>query len=109
MLLDKKAMRCYYQQYEKKSVRDLHSRAEAATWMSFGKVPLLEMPQQTMELLQNLLCYLLFGTIISAVSPWLLLLLTAAPAANWFCVRHITATNTARGPNARTSSERPIM
>ena len=87
VLLDKKAMRCYYQQYEKKSVRDLHSRAEAATWMSFGKVPLLEMPQQTMELLQNLLCYLLFGTIISAVSPWLLLLLTAAPAANWFCVR----------------------
>ena len=87
VLLDKKAMRCYYQQYEKKSGRDLHSRAEAATWMSFGKVPLLEMPQQTMELLQNLLCYLLFGTIISAVSPWLLLLLTAAPAANWFCVR----------------------
>ena len=87
VLLDKKAMRCYYQQYEKKSVRDLHSRAEAATWMSFGKVPLLGMPQQTMELLQNLLCYLLFGTIISAVSPWLLLLLTAAPAANWFCVR----------------------
>ena len=87
VLLDKKAMRCYYQQYEKKSVRDLHSRAEAATWMSFGKVPLLEMPQQTMELLQNLLCYLLFGTIISAVSPWLQLLLTAAPAANWFCVR----------------------
>lgn len=87
VLLDKKAVRCYYQQYEKKSVRDLHSRAEAATWMSFGKVPLLEMPQQTMELLQNLLCYLLFGTIISAVSPWLLLLLTAAPAANWFCVR----------------------
>ena len=87
VLLDKKAMRCYYQQYEKKSVRDLHSRAEAATWMSFGKVPLLEMPQQTMELLQNLLCYLLFGTIISAVSPWLLLLLAAAPAANWFCVR----------------------
>ena len=87
VLLDKKAMRCYYQQYEKKSVRDLHSRAEAATWMSFGKVPLLEMPQQTMELLQNLLCYLLFGTIVSAVSPWLLLLLTAAPAANWFCVR----------------------
>lgn len=87
VLLDKKAMRCYYQQYEKKSVRDLHSRAEAATWMSFGKVPLLEMPQQTIELLQNLLCYLLFGTIISAVSPWLLLLLTAAPAANWFCVR----------------------
>ena len=87
VLLDKKAMRCYYQQYEKKTVRDLHSRAETATWMSFGKVPLLEMPQQTMELLQNLLCYLLFGTIISAVSPWLLLLLTAAPAANWFCVR----------------------
>ena len=87
VLLDKKAMRCYYQQYEKKSVRDLHSRAEMSTWMSFGKVPLLEMPQQTMELLQNLLCYLLFGTIISAVSPWLLLLLTAAPAANWFCVR----------------------
>lgn len=85
--LDEKAMICPYQQYERKEIRDLHSRAEAAISMVDGKVPMLEVPQQTMDLLQNLLCYLLFGAVISFVSPWLVVLLTAAPMVNWLALR----------------------
>lgn len=85
--LQRKSMRCFYQEYEKKATRDLHDRAQAALWSYEGRVKLLEMPGQSMALLQNALCYLLFGTVISFVSPWLVLLLTAAPAINWLCVR----------------------
>ena len=85
--LSSKSMRCFYQQYESKAVRDLYQRAETALWMRDGVVPFQEVPRQSMTVVQNILCYLLFGTILSSVSPWLVALLTAAPAANWLCVR----------------------
>lgn len=85
--LEKKAMSCYYQTHEKKQTRDMYNRAMAATWMPRGKVRLLEVPEKSAELLQNLLCYALFGTVISFVSPWLVLFLTVAPLINWFCIR----------------------
>ena len=85
--LDAKSMRCFYQQYESKAVRDLQERASSALWMNAGSVPFLEVPQQAMSIVQNLLCYFLFGTVISFASPWLVLLLTLAPLVNWFCVR----------------------
>ena len=85
--IEKKSMSCFYQEYEKKSVRDLPRRGSSATWMQNGKVPLCEMPRQSMEIIKNVLCYFLFGTIISFVSPWLVVLLTVLPAINWLCVR----------------------
>ena len=85
--IEKKSMSCFYQEYEKKSVRDLARRGSSATWMQNGKVPLCEMPRQSMEIIKNVLCYFLFGTIISFVSPWLVVLLTVLPAINWLCVR----------------------
>lgn len=85
--LEKKAMHCFYQTYEKKETRDLYARAQSAIWMFNGKVNLLEVPQKSMDLLQNALCYGLFGTVISFVSPWLVLFLTVAPLVNLFCVR----------------------
>lgn len=85
--LDRKSMHCFYQTYEKKETRDLHDRAQMATWMSNGTVKLLEMPQQSTNLLKSVLCYLLFGTVISFASPFLLLLLTLAPLINWFALR----------------------
>lgn len=83
----RKSMHCFYQIYEQKSTHDLLDRAQMATWMSDGKVKLLEMPQQSIALVKNLLCYALFGTVISFASPWLVVLLTAAPLINWLCVR----------------------
>ena len=85
--LHRKSMHCFYETYEKKATRDLLGRAERATWMNNGKCPLLEMPRQGADLLTNLLCYALFGTVISFVSPWLVVLLTVCPAINWLCVR----------------------
>ena len=87
VLLSQKSMHCFYQTYEKKETRDLFKRAQAATWMSNGVVKLIEVPQTSMQLVQSILCYILFGTVISFVSPWLVLFLTAAPLVNWFCAR----------------------
>lgn len=87
MVLYRKTMRCFYQRYESKPVRDLYQRAAMCLWMNEGIVPLLQVPQESMKVVQNLLCYFLFGTVISFVSPWLVVLLTAAPMVNWFCVR----------------------
>lgn len=85
--LYRKVMRCLYQKFESKSVRDLYQRAMSALWMNNGIVKLLQVPQESMNVIQNLLCYFLFGTVISFVSPWLVALLTALPMVNWFCVR----------------------
>ncbi len=85
--LYRKVMRCLYQKFESKSVRDLYQRAMSSLWMNNGIVKLLQVPQESMNVFQNLLCYFLFGTVISFVSPWLVALLTALPMVNWFCVR----------------------
>ncbi len=85
--LNRKSMSCFYQIYEKKQVRDLHSRALMAAQMWNGKQPISDMPRESVGLLQNLLCYALFGGMLSFVSPWLVVLLTATPAVNWFCAR----------------------
>lgn len=85
--LEEKSMHCFYGDYEKKETRDLYSRAQKARWMWNGKVKLIEVPQNSMELLQNILCYILFGTVISFASPWLVLLLTVMPVVNWFSIR----------------------
>lgn len=85
--LYQKSMHCFYETYEKKSTRDLLNRAQTATSMSYGKVKLLEMPQKSIDLLTNILCYAMFGTVISFASPWLVVMLTVCPVINWFCVR----------------------
>ena len=85
--LYRKSMRLFYQTYEKKPVRDLLERAMGTIWMNEGVVGILEMPRKSMDILQNILCYALFGTVISFVSPWLVVLLTLAPMVNWFCIR----------------------
>ena len=87
MALQRKSMRCFYQDYEKKSMRELERRAFNATMMWNGGVPLVDMPRLSLQLVQNALCYALLGTVISTLSPWLMLLLTAAPAVNWLCLR----------------------
>ena len=74
-------MAMFYQTYEKKQTRDLRKRAEEASYMMNGKVPLCQVPNLMTELIRNALCYALFGTILSRISPLLLVLLTLAAAA----------------------------
>lgn len=85
--LEKKSMHCFYGDYEKKATRDLYARAQKATWMWNGRVLLIEVPQKSLLLLQSVLCYILFGTVISFANPWLVLFLTVTPVVNWFSIR----------------------
>ncbi len=83
----KKNLTCFYQEYESKKIRDLSNRALGATVMQDGIRPITVMPKTSLECIENIVCYCLFGSVISFVNPWLLSILTLAPTVNWFCAR----------------------
>lgn len=85
--LYRKSMECFYQVYEKKEVHDLRDRALIATEMWNGSQPISDMPARSLKLAENFLGYCLFGSVISVVSPWIVPILTVAPAVNWLCAR----------------------
>ncbi len=86
-LVNRKSLGVFYETYEKKKIRDLHDRALQACEMWDGVQPTTDIPKKTLQLMEAVACYILFGTVISFASPWLLPLLTFAPAVNWFCAR----------------------
>ena len=69
-LLTRKQLSLFFQTYEKKEVRDLSQRATRATQMWDGVQPLNDMVNNGFGIIQNLLGYLLFGTVISFASPY---------------------------------------
>ena len=85
--LTRKALSMPYQDFEKKSMRDLYKRAQKSTWMWDGRQPLIDMITNGFGVIKNVLGYLLFGTMISFASPWLVPLLTIAPIVNWMALR----------------------
>ncbi len=82
-----KVMNCLYQDYEKKEVRDLAGRARETTEMWNGVQPIADMPNHSLSLIENCINYILFGSMISFASPWLVPILTIAPVVNWFCAK----------------------
>ncbi len=86
-ILTRKKLSMFYQDYEKKEVRDLADRAEITTQMWNGKQPLTDIVVSEFGMIKNVLGYLLFGTVISFASPWLVPLLTIAPVVNLLAVR----------------------
>ncbi len=87
MKLERKSMNCFYQLYEQKEIHDLYDRAMNATQTWNGRQPISDMPRHSLKLVENILSYCLFGSMISLVSPWLVPLLTIAPLVNWLCAR----------------------
>ncbi len=85
--LESKCLNCFYQTYEGKKMRDLCDRATQAVQMWNGVQPISDMPKQTWSLVESVLKYFLFGTVVSFVSPLLLPILTAAPLIQYFCNR----------------------
>lgn len=87
VLLNHREMACLYQLYEKKETRDLSDRARksVSTWNEAR--PLSDLPQQTINILENVICYCLFGSLLSVISPWILVILTVAPVIDWFCAQ----------------------
>lgn len=85
--IERKSLNLFYQDYERKEIRDLSHRAARATEMWDGVQPISDVPRRSLNLVENILCYMLFGSVISFVSPLLVPILTIAPAVNWFCAR----------------------
>lgn len=83
----RKKLSMFYQTYEKKEVRDLSDRALIATQMWDGRQPLTAIISNGFGIIENVIGYLLFGTVISFASPVLVPLLTIAPIVNLISVR----------------------
>ncbi len=86
-LVTRKQLSMFYQTYEQKEVRDLAGRARIATEMWNGVQPLTDIVYSGFGMIENLLGYLLFGSVISFASPWLVPILTVAPAVNILSVK----------------------
>jgi len=86
-LVTRKQLSMFYQTYEQKKVRDLAKRANIATQMWDGVQPLTDIVYSGFGMIENLLGYILFGSVISFASPWLVPILTVAPIVNLLSVR----------------------
>lgn len=86
-LVTRKQLSMFYQTYEQKEVRDLANRASNATQMWDGVQPLTDIVYNGFGMLENLLGYILFGSVISFASPWLVPILTIAPIVNILSVK----------------------
>ncbi len=86
-LVTRKQLSMFYQTYEQKKVRDLANRASNATQMWGGVQPLTDIVYNGFGMLENLLGYILFGSVISFASPWLVPILTVAPIVNILSVK----------------------
>lgn len=86
-LVTRKQLSMFYQTYEQKKVRDLATRASNATQMWDGVQPLTDIVYNGFGMLENLLGYILFGSVISFASPWLVPILTVAPIVNILSVK----------------------
>lgn len=86
-LVTRKQLSMFYQTYEQKEVRDLANRASNATQMWDGVQPLTDIVYNGFGMIENLLGYILFGSVISFASPWLVPILTVAPIVNILSVK----------------------
>ncbi|NLC43861.1 MAG: ABC transporter ATP-binding protein, partial [Clostridiales bacterium] len=82
-----KHMTVAYQTTESVKFRNMFTRAQEALWASGMHGPLTRMSQSATELIRNILGYLLFGTIISFINPWIAVILTLTPIVNYFFTR----------------------
>ena len=86
-LVTRKQLSMFYQTYEQKEVRDLANRASIATQMWDGVQLLTDLVYSGFGMLENLMGYILFGSVISLASPWLVPILTVAPIVNILSVK----------------------
>lgn len=86
-LVTRKQLSMFYQTYEQKDVRDLANRASIATQMWDGVQPLTDIVYSGFGMIENLFGYILFGSVISFASPWLVPILTVAPVVNILSVK----------------------
>jgi len=91
-VLNLKAKKCLstdYENIESAKFRLLMQRADEAMWGSNSGSTLEKMSINSVGLLTSILGYILFGTILSFVNPFLILLLTIMPIIHFFVIRKI--------------------
>ncbi len=76
--------RDFYLDFEP-SVQELDTRVGSAT--QHNHTAGMHFPMDFAELVSNILKFFLFGTVISVLSPWIVLLLAAGCAVNYFCAK----------------------
>lgn len=86
-LVTRKQLSMFYQTYEQKEVRDLASRASIATQMWDGVQPLTDIVYSGFGMIENLLGYIFFGSVLFFANPWLVPILTVAPIVNILSVK----------------------
>lgn len=73
-----------YETAESASFRDLVRRAQDNLWANGMHSPLTKISQSATEFMGNILGYLLFGTILSFLNPWITVILTLTPLVSYF-------------------------
>lgn len=87
--LTMKTMTVPYITAQSQAFQDMNSRAQETLWTSGRHCPLTKLSQNAADLIRNILGYLLFGALVSSLSPWLTLILTAAPVISYiFTLRY---------------------
>ncbi len=85
--VDEKTASMYYELTERQRTRVLREQASRSTQMWYGAVPSVDLPNHALSLIKNIVLWFLCGGIVSLVSPWLIPVLTLAPAVNWLAGR----------------------
>lgn len=84
-----KAFKTDYENIEAPQFRYLMSRADESLWGS-GKGSIVErMTSGITELITNILGYILFGSILSVINPWIAVVLTLFSLIHYFSLRRV--------------------
>jgi len=73
-----------YEVLESKKFNTLKERAKEVWWINGTNSKLTRMARACTEIIRNILGYIIFGTIISFASPWLLVFLTVTPFIHYY-------------------------
>lgn len=93
-----KTMTVPYMTVQSPDFRNKSSQAQKALWASGIHCPLTQLSQEAADMIRNLSGYLLFGATVTAVSPWILLILTVTPVFGYlFSVRYNRYVHANRG------------
>lgn len=78
-----KKLSVFYMMTENPKFQELGGRAQKALWINNKHFTMSQISEDTAQLIQNILSYILFGTMLSFVNPWIVVILTVTPIINY--------------------------
>lgn len=80
----KKHLSVSYMTAESPKFQDMYRRGQEVLWASGSYSPLTNLAESAVGFIKNIIGYLLFGTVISFVNPWIGVLLTVSAGIHYF-------------------------